>query len=270
MMPLSPEGRFLTNKTEPSHHFNPKYSPLSHPRQESAHAHQVVIHGAEVLVPDLGSNKVWRLRLGGQEDISRWVVNGEIGGLEDGDGPRHVVVHPNGGYFIFDTFDVFTGKTLYVLNEVSSCITVHTLSASGPSELLSRISLLPPRDAPLAPHMTAGEIILLRPARSNCPSLLLATNRDSKQDKGDAIALFAVHGDGTLERGPQPWFYGVGKHIRALESDPTGRWVIAAGRDQGGVVMMERKGTEGLELEIIARLQIPNVVVPVWMTGQES
>jgi 6-phosphogluconolactonase (cycloisomerase 2 family) len=53
-----------------------------------------VCHGEEVLIPDLGSNTVLRQLppLNGSE----WETKGAVGGFEDGDGPRHVVVHPKG------------------------------------------------------------------------------------------------------------------------------------------------------------------------------
>ncbi len=58
-------------------------------RQASPHAHQVVIDGSEVLVADLGSDRVHRLRLGDDGAL------GEAGPpvlLPPGSGPRHLVV----------------------------------------------------------------------------------------------------------------------------------------------------------------------------------
>jgi 6-phosphogluconolactonase len=99
-LPLDPDtGRFLTDRAQDSQTFHPVYtpSPSNHPRLEAAHVHQVIVRDNEVIACDLGSNKVWRLRMGGPEDRSRWVVEGTVeSGLIDGDGPRHVVIHPNG------------------------------------------------------------------------------------------------------------------------------------------------------------------------------
>ena len=99
-LPLDPDtGRFLTDRTQESQAFHPKYtpSPSHHPRLDAAHVHQVIVRDNEVIACDLGCNKVWRVRMGGPEDKSRWVVGGTIEeGLVDGDGPRHAVIHKNG------------------------------------------------------------------------------------------------------------------------------------------------------------------------------
>jgi 6-phosphogluconolactonase len=61
-------------------------------RQRGPHAHQVVWHGDELLVPDLGSDRVHRLHLapdGGLQPSAPPVV------LPPGSGPRHLVVLPD-------------------------------------------------------------------------------------------------------------------------------------------------------------------------------
>jgi 6-phosphogluconolactonase (cycloisomerase 2 family) len=67
---------------------------MKHPRQDAPHAHQIVVHGQEVLIPDLGTNSV--LRELPPEDGGHWDCKGIIWGYQPGDGPRHVVVHPKG------------------------------------------------------------------------------------------------------------------------------------------------------------------------------
>lgn len=79
------------------------------------------------------------------------------------------------------------------------------------------------------------------------------------------MALFAVSPDGASVRPTEEMHhYGIGRHIRALGTDRSGRWVVAAGRDEGGVVMLERVG-DGLKLKEVARVEIPHVVVPLWL-----
>lgn len=61
-------------------------------RQESSHPHQVIFHHKlqeEILVPDLGTDKVWRLtkNAGGIWDVAGYVD------FPSGTGPRHAVVH---------------------------------------------------------------------------------------------------------------------------------------------------------------------------------
>lgn len=61
-------------------------------RQEASHPHQVggdILVGKELLIPDLGSDKVWKLSR--DAGTSAWQVAGEIP-VPKGKGPRHLVV----------------------------------------------------------------------------------------------------------------------------------------------------------------------------------
>ena len=60
-------------------------------RQECSHPHQVYPLGEEVLIPDLGADKTWRLR---KSLEGKWESIGSIDyvGLEGG-GPRHIGVY---------------------------------------------------------------------------------------------------------------------------------------------------------------------------------
>jgi 6-phosphogluconolactonase len=116
--------------------------------------------------------------------------------------------------------------------------------------------------------MLACEIILLPSLTPGGKHLLIATNRDSPNPKGDAIALFSVSDeDGSkVERvADQPWIEGVGNHVRGMAADQSGKWVIMAGRDGGGVKMFERVGKEGLNLQEVAHVDLEKVVCPLWI-----
>lgn len=80
----------------PPHLLEPRYPPLKFEgtgknpeRQEKPHPHQVVVYDDEVLVPDLGTDQVWRLL---KDAEGRWNIQGSVAG-EPGAGMRHVVVH---------------------------------------------------------------------------------------------------------------------------------------------------------------------------------
>ncbi|KAI9573187.1 Lactonase, 7-bladed beta-propeller-domain-containing protein [Boletus coccyginus] len=80
-------------------------------RQEGPHPHQTVFNTLnttekELLVPDLGSDKVWQLTRGSD---GHWVIRGFIS-TETGGGPRHVATH---------------GNMLYVLLELTSELAVY-------------------------------------------------------------------------------------------------------------------------------------------------
>ena len=94
----------------------------------------------------------------------------------------------------------------------------------------------------------------------------MCTNRDTPNPEGDSIALFAVNDDGSVVPTEQGWVHGVGRHLRGMLADKTGRWVAVAGRDGGGLTIFERdlEGT-GLRLEKVAHLAVEHVVVPLWI-----
>jgi len=57
-------------------------------RQEASHPHEVYSHNDELLVPDLGADKTWRLVRGS----AGWEVGGAIE-YPAGVGPRHILIH---------------------------------------------------------------------------------------------------------------------------------------------------------------------------------
>lgn len=157
------------------------------------------------------------------------------------------------------------GKILYVLNEISSELTSHTLPANAnePSKLLSRYTLLPPKDEPHKTKMKAAAMVLL-PQVNGGKALLVATNRDSPRGQGDAIALFAIDQNGGVERAPTPWIEGIGQGLRGMAADKSGKWIAVAGEQSGGLTIYERVGD--VELKEVARLEdVEKVIAPTWV-----
>ena len=95
-IPLSPDGTFVRDADllALNLYLGKWPIPFEHPRQDAPHAHQIVIHGDEILIPDLGSNSV--LRQYPPRNGRHWDLRGGVWGFQAGDGPRHVVVHPKG------------------------------------------------------------------------------------------------------------------------------------------------------------------------------
>ncbi|KAK6905436.1 hypothetical protein L486_02097 [Kwoniella mangroviensis CBS 10435] len=253
VLPLGDDGLFAAASPTQDRIYKGNYSPKKHWRQEAAHMHQVVLLNGEILIPDLGSNKVYRFKW--DSETKNLNLLDEIqDGFQDGDGPRHLVVHPSGSH-------------LYVLNEVAGALTVHTLPASGPSKLVKRYTMLPPNDDGRRRETGGAEIVLLPPTKPDGRMLLIASNRDSPNDE-DTLALFSVSqtDGGDVIRTNEGWLGGVGKHLRAVEQDPSGRYVLVAARDTGRIVVFERSGENGLQLSEVARLEgVESVVVPLWI-----
>jgi 6-phosphogluconolactonase (cycloisomerase 2 family) len=59
-------------------------------RKHASHAHQVYLHGNELLVPDLGSDTLFRFSKVDTTEV--WTNVGHIN-YKVGSGPRHVSVH---------------------------------------------------------------------------------------------------------------------------------------------------------------------------------
>jgi 6-phosphogluconolactonase (cycloisomerase 2 family) len=95
-IPLSPDGNFVRNPlvNAITVRLSKWPTPFKHPRQDAPHAHQIVIHGDEILIPDLGTNLV--LRQYPPRHGRQWNAGGVVMGYKEGDGPRHVAVHPRG------------------------------------------------------------------------------------------------------------------------------------------------------------------------------
>ena len=174
---------------------------------------------------------------------------------------------------------------MYTLCELSSTLVTHTLPTlpakqavshdgdadiekvdqSGTSVCISRHSILPPADKDNQSKMLASEILLLSSPTPGGKHLLICTNRDSPNPEGDAIALFSVDDDGTVERTEQGWITGIGKHLRGMSADKEGKYLAVAGRDGGGLTIFERDQEKGLALKEVAKLAVEKVVCPLWI-----
>ena len=71
-------------------------------RQEGPHAHMVRPEADRVLAVDLGADRIFRYRLGPDGELSEAAPAVE---LPAGTGPRHVVRHPDGRYFLVGELD---------------------------------------------------------------------------------------------------------------------------------------------------------------------
>ena len=67
-------------------------------------------------------------------------------------------------------------------------------------------------------------------------------------------------------RTEQGWVKGCGRHLRGMDGSLDGKYVVVSARDEGGVCVLERGGKDGLELEVVARLDgVEKVVAPIWV-----
>ncbi|KAG8989380.1 hypothetical protein FRB90_002287 [Tulasnella sp. 427] len=212
-------------------------------RQEGSHPHQVAVHpsGKELLIPDLGSDKVWTLER--NAETKSWEVKGELQ-AKPGHGPRHLVVK---------------GETVYVLNELESTLSTYPLPAAGAKESAC-LSLLTPPTQP-AKGMLGAEILLTESTSSFPETLIYASNRNDPHPEGDSIAIYApadsAHGFSLVNEVRT----GL-NHLRAVvfggEED---RYLVVGGLNGGGIKVFER--TEGgRNLKQVAHLEAGVVEKP--------
>ena len=145
-------------------------------------------------------------------------------------------------------------------------MTIHSISPdpTKPSQLIGRYKMYPPSDdnkEHLA-KMTSAELLLL-PAE-NGRMTLLASNRGSPADIGDAVAIFSVSATDGADVKPAGfvWPKPPMQVLRGMGASLDGKYVCIGGNTTGGCAIFERKGDE---LKEVARMSTDGVVCPLWM-----
>ncbi|KAF8641444.1 hypothetical protein AX16_009957 [Volvariella volvacea WC 439] len=227
-------------------------------RQERSHPHQVYLAhegeaDQELLVPDLGADKVFRLK---KTADGKWSVSGHIQ-YPAGGGPRHVIQHDD---------DLFT------LLELTSVVTRHKLpplpSSPSPTTALlpSFVTSLPTlsNPPPLPNDMLAAEILIPATGELYPTPYIYVSNRNDPSPEGDIISIFAFSPSSSTDAEKeleliQEVRTGL-KHVRGIVvGGPDDRWLIAGGVNGGGVKVYERV-EQGRGLKLVAEKE--DVVSP--------
>ncbi|KAJ7504466.1 Lactonase, 7-bladed beta-propeller-domain-containing protein [Mycena galericulata] len=196
-------------------------------RQQSSHAHQVLLQGGELLVPNLGADRVCRFAQQG----GAWIMQGQVR-YDPGSGPRHTAVYDG---------------ALYTLQELSSTLSKHRFPPlpTEPSLIAVKSTMF---DPPTAPHdMLAAELLIPVPNSTFPTPYAYVSNRNNPSPEGDTIAIFSIAGD-TLELLVE---ISTGlKHLRGMVfGGVDDKWLVAGGAQGGGVKVFERiDGGKGLKL----------------------
>jgi len=247
-----------------------KYSELAghNPaRQESSHAHQAILHptSGELLVPDLGADKVCRFK---KTDTGKWQSKSESGSgigmdiqYEAGGGPRHVAFYKDMMYTLLEL------KNKVIAHHWPSLLAEPTHVAS-----VSTVDNLPPDTVTDA--MFAAEILVSKSIRTDGVPHLYVSNREDSSDEGDTIAIFSLI---DKENGKEPKEIpelvkqartGL-THVRGMSfGGPNDEWLIAGGVNKGGVKVFKRvlndKGGEDLEF-VTENKDIEKPTAFVWL-----
>lgn len=144
------------------------------PRQEAPHVHYVAFlqteHTHDLYVVDLGLDHIIRYTLAAE---GNWGQGEVVLQAQPGDGPRHFAVHPSNG-------------RIYVINELSNMLSVHTQGADGKWSTQQRMSTLP--------EQFSGENIAAHIGISQDGQFIYTSNRGHH-----SIAVFRILSDGQVE-----------------------------------------------------------------------
>ena len=183
-------------------------------RQTAPHAHfiQVTDDNRFVMVADLGIDKILIFQFDSANGTLK-PNDPEFINLEPGSGPRHFAFSPS-------------GKFIYVLNELTSTITVFDSDpTNAASQTKQTISTLPEN---FKGTNTAAEILVDAKGK-----FLYASNRGD-----DSIVQFSIDPvTGMLS--PIDWVSSGGKTPRNFEIDPTGNWLISANQNSNNIIFFK-------------------------------
>ena len=207
------------------------------PEQQGAHPHMIAPtpDGRFILVSDLGADRLLVYRLDGA--TGRLGLNDQGAAMlpeAPGAGPRHFAFAPD-------------GKTLYVINELGSTLSVyHYDGARGEFNTLQTVSTLP---AGVDVANSCAHVVVSPDGR-----FVYGSNRGH-----DSIAIWTVDPtSGALTSVGHEQTQG--RTPRGFSLDPTGAWLLAANQDSDSIVTFRRDGDNGTLTATGAVTQSPSPV----------
>ncbi|KAG6828635.1 hypothetical protein H0H92_007227 [Tricholoma furcatifolium] len=227
------------------------------PAPNVSHPHMALQHGTEVLVSDLGADKIWRLA---PSPAGNYFIQGFIPQPVNS-GPRHIAI---------------ANDRLFVLHELASSLTVQRIPAppNGTAPIIDSVSIIPP-NPPAGAAFAAAEILIPAPtAQFPVPYIYVSNRNTGVQDpRGDAIAIFEHVNAGTPFEGLK-----LVRHVytgldqpRGMEFGPEdGRGgeaflaVAGVAGTAGTKIFKRTEGGTNLEL-VTTNLDIPTRSTFVWL-----
>ena len=191
-----------------------------HKNQQSPHAHSAwfVPSDNTIITADLGTDELWFSKLDTRQQ-KLIPSDPQTLKMEPGDGPRHMVIHPN-------------GQWVYVLTELNCTVTLVQKSDDGNYTKGVSVSTLPIGYS--EPNTTADIHI------STDGKFVYASNRGH-----NSIAIFEVNNDnGTLSQvGHEPT---LGYAPRNFSLSPDNNFLLVANRHTNNIVSFKRDKVTGL------------------------
>lgn len=213
-----------------------------HPRQEAAHAHQIVQYPGKdwVFAVDLGANKVYEYKLDTLSMTLDAVAEHDM--IPKASGPRHMAFHPQKPF-------------AYLLNELIGTVEVFPLSDEARFDRsIQVISTMAEGDDRLA-HSAA---IKVHPSGK----FLYATNRGEVND----IVSYVIAEDGTLNETGRSSTQGL--IPRDFGIDPSGNFLLVANQDSGNIVTFRINAETGVLEETGFVAEVPTPVCVKFLNGE--
>jgi len=189
----SPNASFVATDPNDPLKFLTDSPVISFPVAEGApsNPHMSLEVGDEILVPDLGGDKIWRIGRNGEP--GNFKVQGQID-IDAGAGPRHIAVQDN---------------ILFTIHEKTSTLTAQAIPA-GPNgttnPLIANVSIIPD-DALAGSVFAAAEILISTPTEKFPNPLIYVSNRNISpnvtDERGDTIAIFEFVKGGAAASTPE-------------------------------------------------------------------
>ncbi|CCA68203.1 hypothetical protein PIIN_02069 [Serendipita indica DSM 11827] len=212
--------------------------------QKSAHAHQAIEYGNEVIVADLGSDFVRRLTKNG----NTWYEAAKIQ-FPAGSGPRHMVAMNNTLYTLHQNYNALSQSTL------------PALGSGGISQVVANFTIVPPGTSNTS-GMSAAELLWAPSVTCGASPLLYASNRDDPS-QNDAIAIFET----TPALKPVAHVRTGLKHVRGMEFVGANKeYIVAGGMSGGGIKVFKRVSAAEGYLTQVAAFNSGQIVQPTGFT----
>jgi 6-phosphogluconolactonase len=208
-------------------------------RQESAHAHEVVLSpdGRFLLSVDLGADRIFVY--GFDAATGSLTPNaGQAVVLPAGYGPRHLVFSKD-------------GRTIYVVTELTPAVV--TLRWNAQQGSMTRLGVVPSSDP--SEHGDGAEIVL----HPNGGFLYVSNRGDS-----NTIAIFRIDQEGLPV--PAGHVSSNGKLPRFFNIDPSGKFLIAANQGSGNLVTFAIDPASGGLTRVGSAVSVPAPVSFVFAT----
>jgi 6-phosphogluconolactonase len=202
-------------------------------RQESPHVHSVNVapNNIDVFVPDLGLDKIFTYKLDAETGK---LTPGKpaFTKMQDGSGPRHFTVHPN-------------GKFAYVIQEISSDVTAFDYKKGA----LTPIQTISAKPAGFTGDFNCADIHI-----SPDGKFLYGSNRVH-----DSLVIYSINTKtGKLSYVAHQSV--IGKKPRNFMIDPTGNFVLVANQDSDNITIFKRDMKTGMLTPTGKEIAVPNPV----------